>query len=1053
MWAKIIARTGAALLFSITAAHALQPVLQRGYEAGVSGANLSEVALNTSNVAPSTFGLVFKLPVDDNVYAQPLYVPSVAIPGQGTHNVVYVATMSDSLYAFDADTGAPLWSVNFASRVGATPVPIAQFTFSGNRNIVGNLGILSTPVIDPLTHVMYLVACTLENSTMAYRLHAVDITTGAEPQGPGVLISGSYGGSTFDARYQTQRVSLALSGNQVVFGFAAVELEYSGGYVGWVMAYNKLTLQQSGVFATVTTGNRGGGVWQSGRPPVIDSAGYTYVYVGNAYGGGYDGVHDFSESVLKLDPANGLQLVDWFTPSNWSAMDSGDLDLTSSGPMLIPGTGLIAGGGKTGVLYVLNTANLGKESPTDSGAVQKQAISVSEIHGGPVYWQRSAANGGPLLYDWGASDWVKAYPFNGTTIATAPSSQGSGSQIWPGGILALSANNDTPGSGVLWATVATSGNASDNPPVPGALYAFDAGNVSKMLWNSTMNASRDGFGNFAKFVPPLVANGRVYAATQSNQVAVYGLLTATPTFSPAPGSYTTAQSVTLSDTTPGAVIYYTTNGATPTTNSAKYSAPIAVGTTETIKALAVASGYANSAVASGGYVLTSGGGGGTSINLSAVDNVHGIASNGTAPINGGWDNEGYAYSAALLGASITYGGSTYTFGAAGAADAVSNTTIPLPAGNYTTLSLLGSAANGNQTNQSFVVTYADGTTTKITQSLSNWWGPPQNYAGESQVLNMTYLVKPTGATLSRAVYVYGYSFAINSAKTVKSLTLPANRNVIILALDVTNAGAPAAATPTFSPAPGSYTTAQSVTLSDTTPGAVIYYTTNGATPTTNSAKYSAPIAVGTTETIKALAVASGYANSAVASGGYVLTSGGGGGTSINLSAVDNVHGIASNGTAPINGGWDNEGYAYSAALLGASITYGGSTYTFGAAGAADAVSNTTIPLPAGNYTTLSLLGSAANGNQTNQSFVVTYADGTTTKITQSLSNWWGPPQNYAGESQVLNMTYLVKPTGATLSRAVYVYGYSFAINSAKTVKSLTLPANRNVIILALDMVP
>src|SRR5581483_2551232 len=215
----------------------------------------------------------------------------------------------------------------------ATPVPIAQFAFSGNRNIVGNLGVLSTPVIDLSTNTLYAVACTLENSTMVYRLHALDITNGAARPASGVRITGSYGGSIFDGRYQTQRVSLALSGSNIIFGFGAVELEYAGGYVGWVMAYDKGTLAQTGVFATVTTGNRGGGVWQSGRPPVVDSAGFVYVFVGNAYGNGYDGVQDFSESVLKLDPSNALALVDWFTPGNWATLDTNDLDLTSSGPL------------------------------------------------------------------------------------------------------------------------------------------------------------------------------------------------------------------------------------------------------------------------------------------------------------------------------------------------------------------------------------------------------------------------------------------------------------------------------------------------------------------------------------------------------------------------------------------------------------------------------------------------------------------------------------------------------------------------------------------------
>jgi outer membrane protein assembly factor BamB len=516
-------------------AQAAQPVLQRGYDAGVSGANLTETTLNTSNVAPSTFGLVFKLPLDDSVLAQPLYVPNVAIPSQGTHNVVYVATMSDTLYAFDADTGAQLWSVNFATSVGATPVPYAKFAFSGNRNIVGNLGILSTPVIDPSTNILYLVACTLEDggTTMVYRLHAVNITSGTEPY-TNVQISNNFVGPTFDAPHQTQRLSLVLSGNQVVFGFGAMEEEGSdiGGYVGWVMAYDKTTLGQSGAFATVKTGTMGGGVWQSGRPPVVDSSGYVCVFVGNGYTRGYDGVNNFSESALKLDPATGLNLLDWFTPDDWAYLDENDLDLSASGPLLIPDTSpsLLAGGGKAGVLYVLKTANLGKESATDSGVAQEETI-TNEFRGGPVYWQRSSANGGPLLYNWGARDSVKAYAFNGATFATTPSSQGSGTQIWPGGILALSADSDTPGSGVLWATVATSGDAENNPPAPGELHAFDAGNVSQELWNSTMNASRDGFGNFAKFVPPLVANGKVYVATWSNQLAVYGLLS-TYTVSP-----------------------------------------------------------------------------------------------------------------------------------------------------------------------------------------------------------------------------------------------------------------------------------------------------------------------------------------------------------------------------------------------------------------------------------------------------------------------------------------------------------------------------------------
>jgi PQQ enzyme repeat len=500
-------------------------VYQRGYDSALSGANLSETTLTTSNVSSNTFGLKFRLTVDDNVFAQPLYVPGVLIPRHGRHNVVYVATMNDSVYAFDADNGAQLWSINLATRVNATPVPIAKYAFSGNKNFTGNLGIASTPVIDPASMRMYVVAATQENSAMVYRLHALNITNGDEIiTGSGTVISAEYGGSTFDARYQTQRVSLAMAGNNVVFGFAAVELEYAGGYVGWVMAYDKSSLAQTGSFATVIVGNRGGGVWQSGRPPVIDASGYVYVFTGNGYGNGYDGVSDFSESLLKLDPSHGLALVDWFTPANWSYLDTNDLDMSSSGMMLIPGTGILIGGGKDGTFYSLRATNLGHYSANNGGALQSFAASQGEIRGGPVYWNRKARAGGALLFNWGASDGLKSYSFVNGMLGTTPTATGGGIANWPGGELTLSANGSVNGSGIVWANVSSSGDPENNPPSPGELRAFNAANVGLELWNSNMVASRDSSGNYAKFVPPLVVNGKVYLATFSRQVMVYGLL-------------------------------------------------------------------------------------------------------------------------------------------------------------------------------------------------------------------------------------------------------------------------------------------------------------------------------------------------------------------------------------------------------------------------------------------------------------------------------------------------------------------------------------------------
>jgi hypothetical protein len=1032
-------------------------VLQRGYDANVTNANLSETALNTGNVSVGTFGLVFSLAVDDNVFAQPLYVPNVTI-NQVSHNVIYVATMSDTVFAFDADSGTRLWAQSLLTAAGAAPVPMQNYAYSGNRSIVGNLGILSTPVIDPNTNTLYAVTATQENSTIVYRLHALDITTGTLRSNSGVQITGSYGGLNFNGRQQWQRISLVLAGNNVIFGFGALEQEYSGGYVGWMMAYDKTALAQTGIFATITSGaNDGAGVWQSGRPPAVDSSGYVYVFTGNSFGSnGYDGVNNFGESVLKLDPSNGLALKDWFTPSNWLAMDNGDLDLTSSGPTLIPGTALLVGGGKTGIAYLLSTASLGHESSTDTGAIQKLHVSPGAIHAGPVWWQRSAAAGGPLMYNWSAGDSLKAWAFNGSTFVTTPVSQGSATgQIFPGGYLALSANGETAGTGVIWASTAVSGDAENNPPVAGELHAYDASNLTNELWNSAQNASRDKVGNLAKFTPPLVVNGRVYMATASNNVAVYGLLgppAAIPTFSPLPGTYSAGQPVSLADTTTGAAIYYTLNGATPNTNSILYTGPIILNTSATIDAIAVASGSSYSAVASGTYTITGGGGGGaTAVSLSSIANVDAIANSGAAVPNGGIDTLGYAYSEALLGAAIAWNGNAYSLLGPDIADAASNKTIPLPVGNYSTISLLGTAVNGNQSNQTFIVNYTDGSSSTFTQSMSDW-ATPQNYSGESQVLQMAYRVAPSGSLNNYTFYLYGYTFALNSAKTVASIVLPANRHVVVLAIDVGGTPPPPpAATPTFSPLPGTYSAGQPVSLSDTTVGAAIYYTLNGTTPNTNSTLYTGPITLNSTRTINAIGLASGYSSSTVASGTYTITGGGGGGaTAVSLSTVANVDAIANSGTAVPNGGIDTLGYAYSEALLGASIAWNGNAYSLLGPDIADAASNKTIPLPAGNYSTISLLGTAVNGNQPNQTFTVNYTDGTSSTFTQSMSDW-ATPQNYISESQVLQMAYRVTPSGSLNNYTFYLYGYSFALNSAKTVASIVLPANRHVVVLAIDV--
>jgi hypothetical protein len=267
--------------------------------------------------------------------------------------------------------------------------------------------------------------------------------------------------------------------------------------------------------------------------------------------------------------------------------------------------------------------------------------------------------------------------------------------------------------------------------------------------------------------------------------ATYTLAVLTPVFSPAPGNYSSTQTVSLSDATPGDAIYYTTDGSTPTTSSAIYSAPLTVSANMTIKAIGTATGYNNSAVASGNYTISASGSAPVVVNLAGADNVYGISSDGSYVLNGGLDGGSSSYSAALLGTTIVWGGSTFTLGAAGTANAVSSTTITLPAGNYSSLNLLGTAVNGAQLNQPFVVTYSDGSSTTFTQSLSQW-GTPQGFAGESTVLTMAYRLGGNGAQTLKTTYLYGYSFALNSAKSVASITLPPSyvNNVVVLAVDL-----------------------------------------------------------------------------------------------------------------------------------------------------------------------------------------------------------------------------------------------------------------------------
>jgi hypothetical protein len=435
----------------------------------------------------------------------------------------------------------------------------------------------------------------------------------------------------------------------------------------------------------------------------------------------------------------------------------------------------------------------------------------------------------------------------------------------------------------------------------------------------------------------------------------------------------------------------------------------------------------------------------TKIDLSAASNVVAIANSGVPVPHGGLDGRGYAYAAALIGSSLDWNGKTFALATPEVFDAVSNAGIPLPAMNGSSIALLATGVNGNQVNQVFILRYTDGTTVRLTQSLSDWH-TPQSYPGESIAASFAYRLTASGSVDARSFQLYGYQFPIDPTKTLQSLALPANRNVVVLSLTVATALA-TTATPTFSPLPGTFAVPQSVALSDTTPGASIYYTRDGTTPSAASARYAGPISVSATTTLKAIALASGYSPSAIAAGTFTISAPA---VDVALGTAANVVGLANGGSPVPQGGLDTRGNAYAVALLGTSITWNGVPFTLGSAGKSDAATRTVIALPAGAYSKLLVLATAVNGNQLAQQFIVTYTDGTTSSFTQSLSDWH-TPQQYAGESIVSSMPYRITASGGIDSRGFDLYGYAFSLNATKGVKSLTLPNNRNVIVLAIAL--
>lgn len=510
------------------------PVTTWHYDNQRTSQNITESLLTPQNVNTQTFGKLFTQPVDGIIAGHPLYLPALSILGKGTYNVVFVATMHDSVYAFDADSpnSEPLWMTSLLSYspAGATTV---SSTVQKNGGTTGwsEIGVISTPVIDPNSGILYLVAETYEGGKVIHRLHALDVTTGQETLGGPTTITATYdlNGtiSTFTDLYQINRPGLLLANNHVYIAFGSNCCnDYSQ---GWVMSYNASTLQQEGAF-DVEPGSVLASIWQKGAGISADPDGNIYAETGEGY---YAPGTNLSESVFKLSQiGTTLSLADWFTPSNNKYLSTNDDDLDQAVLVLPDQPGPIAheaiGIGKVGTIYLLNRDNLGQLCSActglDTQIVQELPSEVGRESGTPVYWNNT-------VYFTGQNMPVMAFTLNNGTLTVPPSAQSI--RMGGGGHAFITANGSS--NGILWFI-----NGSKD------LWALDALTLQVLYTSAQAANGRDTVPPLAHFATPIAADGRIFLGTQ-NSLAVYGLL---PTLSIVGGS---GQSGLIASTLPVAL--------------------------------------------------------------------------------------------------------------------------------------------------------------------------------------------------------------------------------------------------------------------------------------------------------------------------------------------------------------------------------------------------------------------------------------------------------------------------------------------------------------------
>jgi Abnormal spindle-like microcephaly-assoc'd, ASPM-SPD-2-Hydin len=532
------------------------------------GQNLAESVLTPSTVNASQFGLLFTDTIDAAAYAQPLYVPNVTIPNLGTHNVVYVATENDSVYAFDADQpGPPLWHDSFINpAAGITPVPSTDL--GGCGDLVPIIGITATPVIDPAegpAGTLYVVSkVKLGPGSYQQQLHALDITSGLEQPNSPMTIAAKVPGAaedsvkgviSFNPLLQHDRPALTIANGVVYLSFAShCDI---GPYHGWILGYDETTLAQEVVYNTTRYGEDGG-FWEAGCGPGVDTNGDLIAITGNGTFDTNAPTVDYGDSFLRMTPGGGtMSITSSFTPLNELLLDDEDLDMGSGGNLLLPAQpgpnpDLMIGAGKVGTLYLVNRDNMGGFNANQDQMVQELSGAVGGMFSTAAYWQGNIPGVGlqNMIYTVGVTDQPKMFVISNGLIQTPPTSAGAAFLFpFPGASPVISANGTT--GGIMWAINSGAWKSGGTS----VLYAFDATNMTELYDSNEFSA--DNPGPAVKFTVPTVANGSVYMGTLT-QLAVFGLFPGGRS-SPTPTATATASASATATTTATA-----TTSATPT---------------------------------------------------------------------------------------------------------------------------------------------------------------------------------------------------------------------------------------------------------------------------------------------------------------------------------------------------------------------------------------------------------------------------------------------------------------------------------------------------------